>query len=116
MKTFKSLVLFTGIIIGIITLFTFQVHAEKNSLTRAEKKQIKIEKASMLIQLQETEDILLQEYLQGVKYEKQTNTVAIYNQSGACVYEGEETKAKDLINNSSYLFSFGQQDNFIIIE
>jgi len=116
MKTFKSLVLFTGIVVGIVTLFTFQVHAEKNSLTRVEKKQIKIEKASMLTQLQETEDLLLQEYLQQVCFENEEATVAIYNKKGACVYEGEEASGKDLLKNCSYLFSFGAQDIYIIIE
>lgn len=118
MKTLKALTIIFGIAVGIVSLLTTQVQAEnaKEKGSSKNAKMVKFENAVYDAKMQETEDTLIEDYLQLVSFEKAETKVAIVDQDGKTIFEGEKIKANDLLKNSEYLFSFGEQEHYLIIE
>jgi len=118
MKTLRTLTIIFGIVVGIVGLFTTQLKAEelkeKNSLKKAEM--AKFEMVVYDAKMQETEQALIEDYLQLVSFENAETTVAIVNQQGETIFSGDKSEANDLLKNSEFLFSFGEQAHYLVIE
>jgi len=113
MKTFKTLILFTGIIIGIIALIHSPVKADNKK-----GKSTKIEdKASLnFTEIMETESILLDNYLQIQALSKPMETIRIVNQEGETVFTGAKNEAEDLINKSTFLFKNNNEAHYLVVK
>ncbi|MFW5762260.1 MAG: hypothetical protein ACOCXH_14900 [Cyclobacteriaceae bacterium] len=118
MKTVKTLTIIFGIVIGIIGLFTSSLHAEdlKENMKAEKAELVKLQTAIYDAKMQETENILIEDYLQMVSFEHDNATVAIVNHEGKTIFAGEKVNAGDLLKNSEFLFSFGDQEHYMIIE
>lgn len=116
MKTAKALTIIFGIAIGIIGLISTTVKADgkKEAIKANQAKITQIETNVYDAQLQETEKMLIEDYLQLVEYENADTSVTIVNETGATVFEGNKEEAAGLLNKSDYLFSFGEQEHYII--
>lgn len=78
------------------------------------------EKEIFQARLQETEDVLLQEYIDSmgnseIKYSSE-DSIVIYTSEGACVYRGEKSSARDLLNKSAYIFKYDNEEHYVIAE
>lgn len=113
MKTLKTLVLFTGIIIGIVALINSPVKADNKK-----EKSTKIEnKASLnFTEIMETESILLDNYLQIQALSKPVEMIRIVNQEGETVFTGAKNEAEDLINISTFLFKNNSEAHYLVVK
>ena len=118
MKTVKTLTIIFGIVVGMIGFISTTVKAD--DLAKANKiTKVKEAKVAMKIydaKMQETENLLIENYLQMVDYENTETTVVLVNEVGAKVYEGKKSDAADLLKISDYLFSFGEEEHYLITE
>jgi len=118
MKTCKQLTIIFGIAVAIIGFISTTVKAD--GLAK-ENKVVKVEetKTTMKVydaEMQETENLLIENYLQIVGYENADTSITIVNEAGLTVYKGAKEEAKDLLNNSEFLFSFGEKEHYIILK
>ncbi|MFW5760531.1 MAG: hypothetical protein ACOCXH_06095 [Cyclobacteriaceae bacterium] len=115
MKTLKTFTIIFGIAIGIIGFISTTVKAEgKEKATKAEKAKVTIKVYDA--EMQETENLLIEDYLQMVDYENIDPFITIVNEAGSTVYKGAKEDAADLLKNSDYLFSFGEEEHYLITE
>ena len=95
----------------------FAVADNKKESKNAEAAQ---EKELMKTKIQETEHALLEDYFQSQDFStfeiSSDSSIVIYTSEGACVYQGEKSTAKDLINKSAFLFQFDNKEHYVITE
>ena len=118
MKTVKTLTIIFGIAVGIIGFISTTVKADGLATV---KKEAKVEEAKVTMKIydakmQETENLLIENYLQMVEYENAEASITIVNDAGATVYEGTKEEATVLLKDSNYLFSFGEKEHYLITE
>ena len=113
MKTFKTTILLTGIIVGIVAIFSH--HSIAGSTEN--KSNSEQEQASLFQQeLKHTEFELIESYLKQNPVEEETpQQVYIYTVEGECIYKGEKENAMDLVNQGDYLFEKGKVTYYIIV-
>jgi hypothetical protein len=116
MKTVKTLTIIFGLVVGMIGFVSTTVKAD--DLAKANKiTKVKEAKVAMKIydaKMQETENLLIENYLQMVDYESKETLVTIVNEAGSTVYSGTKEDAEDLLKISDYLFSFGEKEHYLI--
>lgn len=113
MKTFKTLVLFAGIIIGILAVISSPVKADNTKENNINTEN----KASFnLAEVRETEAILLDNYIQMQELSKNVETIKIVNQEGKTVFSGAESEAEDLIKISTLLFKSGNETHYLVVK
>lgn len=113
MKTLKNITLVSGIILGIMILFTQTSSAEVKDNKSAKEKQ-NAEEVMNHQQLQILEYELIENYLKENPVESEpVEFVHIYTLKGDCVFTGEKIKAEDLLDESDFLFERGNISYFI---
>ena len=115
MKTAKTLTIIFGIAVGIIGFISTSVKADG----MAKETKVEEAKTTMIIydaKMQETEKLLIENYLQFVEYENIETYITIVNEAGSTIYEGSKAEATDLLKRSDYLFSFGEKEHYLITE
>jgi outer membrane lipoprotein-sorting protein len=118
MKMLKTLTIIFGIVIGIVGFISTTVKADGKSKLN---KTAKAEKAKVTMkvydaEMQETEHLLIENYLQMVEYENVDTSIIIVNEAGLTIYKGTKEDATDLLKKSDYLFSFGEAEHYLITE
>jgi len=112
MKTLKTLLLFTGILLGFIIIFTSPLMAENHELKEAKSE---TKHSLNLTEILETESILLDNYLQIRALSKSVETIAIVDEDGSTIFTGAEKEAADLINISTYLFEHKNKKYYLAV-
>ena len=113
MKTLKQITLLSGIILGILIIFSQKSSANAKEYTSAKENQ----KTALNLnhhQLQALEFELIENYLEeNPVMESPVQQVNIYTTDGDCIYKGEKKKATDLIEKSDFLFEKGNTTYYI---
>ena len=115
MKTLKHITLLSGIIVGLLIIFSQTLQADSKEQNAADNQQ----KTTFNMNHQQLQDIeykLIENYLKENPVEATEKYVYIYTVDGNCVFKGEKENATDLIRKSDVLFERGNNTYYITIQ
>jgi len=120
MKTLKPIILFIGIVVGLLIVTQRSTFARDHEEKQISKNQsLKTSDFSFdQVELKAKEDKLIENYLEELQKDhfEMDKTIHIYTVEGACVYQGDKKSAKDLVRKSAFLFADGFTKYYVVIE